>query len=256
MLKALSSAVTGLNAQRTRVDAIAVDLANIAAAGYKRNRTRFAELVSQEIEKQGIPVAAEGRPARAGSGVRAESADKVLLAGETVKTERPFDLLIEGEGYFRVVLPGGEEVYTRNGCFTYDKEGNLYCSSGYRLEGVSLPEGWDKVIVSPDGRVSAEKDGSVIDAGQITLYRFSSMAALKPAGSFHFYLDEEAGEAIPGTPGSEGFGVIRQGYLETSNVDLTGEITGLIEAQTVYGFNARSVRIVDEMWGMANNLRK
>lgn len=256
MLRALNSGGSGLNAQQLKVDTLANNLANMNTPGFKKSRTDFSELVSQEVVDSGIPVARGSSNTVVGSGVRVVEVVKNFKSGSIIETGRSLDLAVQGEGFFKVVTTGGEEFYTRDGSFSLNPDGSLVTSSGYNLEGIQFTPGSDKLIVSPDGTVKVEESGNVTEAGQIQLYKITGAAGLTAVGENLFSFDESAGEAVSGSPGSEGFGTVRQGYLETANIDLVEEMAGLIEAQRAYGFNARTVRTADEMWSMANNLRK
>ncbi len=256
MLKALRSGSAGLNAQQLRVDVLANNMANVNTTGFKKSRADFSELVNQELLNSRIPVARSANSAKTGSGVRVAQIIEVYSQGNIIETGRPLDLAVQGEGYFKVLLPDGEERYTRNGSFSPDQEGNLVTPSGQILEGIQLKPGSDKVIVSPDGSVKCEKSGSFTNAGRITLHKFSNMNGLRVSGESLFSFDETAGEVISGVPGSTGFGTVRRGCLEMANVDTVEEMAGLMEAQRAYGLNARAVRTVDDMWGVANNMRK
>lgn len=256
MLKALGSGASGLNAQQLRVDVLANNLANVNTPGFKKSRADFSELISQELLNSGIPVARGSESAAVGGGVRVAQVTRIYKPGNIIETGRPLDLAVAGEGFFKVVLPGGEERYTRDGSFSLDPEGYLVTPSGGRLEGIQLTPGAEKVDVSPDGTVRVEAAGELTEAGQITLYKFTGTNSLVAMGENLFALDDPAGETLAGPPGSQGLGTVRQGCLEMANVDLVEEMSGLVEASRAYGFNARTVRTVDEMWGMANNLRK
>ena len=256
VLRALTSGTSGLNAQQTKVDTLANNLANINTTGFKRSRAEFSELIDQELEKGGIPVGAGNQNVTLGSGVYVAGVVKDFKPGGIIETGQPLDLAIQGEGFFKVLTPGGEERYTRDGSFSLDQEGNLVITSGCKLDGIQLEPGSNKIAVSPEGTVKAGEADSATEAGQITLYRFTNMNGLKAEGENLFSLDQAAGAAVSGNPGSEGFGSLRQGALETANVDLVEEMANLIEAQRAYGFTSRTVRTADEMWGLANNMRK
>jgi len=255
VLRALCSGASGLNAQQLKIDATANNLANINTTGFKKMRMNFSQLVNQLLENSGIPTEPGNREITAGSGVRAADAVVVFDPGNLVETGRELDLAVQGDGFFKVVR-GNEEYYTRDGTFSLDGSGNLVSPGGCGLEGVQLESGTSKVTITADGVVKAEGPNGVTEAGQINLYKFTSMAGLKLEGENLFSFDNAAGEVISGTPASPGYGIVKQGFLETANLDLTEEMTSLIEAQRLYSFNARTVRTVDEMWGMANNLRK
>ena len=176
-----------------------------------------------------------------------------LMPGQLLETQRPLDLAVIGEGFFKVVLPGGEERYTRDGTFSLDANGNITTPSGYILDGIQMPPGSSDFTIAADGIVSVNDGGEITETGQIKIYKFSSASALKPEGENLF---SAVGEALEGAPGSDGFGTIRQGCLEASNVELTEEMANLIVAQRAYSFSARIMRTADEMFGLANNLRK
>lgn len=256
MLKALSSGASGLNAQQVKVDVIGNNLANVNTTGFKRSRSEFLELVGQEVARHGLPVSRDAADIKSGSGVGVDRVARIFEPGEMIETGRPLDLAIQGEGFFKVLMAGGGEGYTRDGSFNADQQGNLVTSSGHRLEGIELPPGYDRVSVASDGKVTVEKSGSVTEAGQIMLHRFANPEGLTAGGGNIFLINQAAGETSSGNPGSREFGAVRQGALELSNVNLVEELTSLIEAQRAYGFSAKVVRTADEMWGMANNMRK
>lgn len=257
VLKALTSGASGLNAQQLKVDILANNLANINTPGFKKGKTGFAELVSQEILNSGIPVAAASISDVLGSGVRVADVTKGYEQGNLVETGAPLDLAIQGEGFFKVLLPDGEERYTRDGSFTLDPEGNIVTTAGCKLEGIQLTPGSSKINVASDGTVRVvNEDQTTTEAGQIQLYIFTNMPGLQAEGENLFSFNGNAAEVLAGYPGTGRVGVVRQGYLEMANVNLVDEMMNLIEAQRAYGFNTRVVRTADEMWSMANSLRK
>ncbi|MFX4261934.1 flagellar hook-basal body protein [Pelotomaculum propionicicum] len=256
MLRAISGAASAMNALQIKTDTIANNLANVNTTGYKKSRTDFTELVGQELGSGGIPVGAGSQDQKkptVGGGVIVSGIANNLMPGQLLETQRPLDLAVFGEGFFKVVQPGGEERYTRDGTFSLDAAGNLVNPSGYILEGVKMAPGAADFNIAADGKISVNDAGEITEAGQINIYKFSSASALKAEGENLF---SAVGEAVEGVPGSDGFGTIRQGCLEASNVDLTEEMASLIEAQRAYSFSARIMRTADEMFGLANNLRK
>lgn len=256
MLRTIAGAASAMNAQQIKTDTIANNLANINTTGFKKSRADFSELVSQELGHSGIPVNADSQDQKdcvVGSGVMVSGVAKDFRPGSLLETQRPLDLAVIGEGFFKVVLPGGEERYTRGGTFSLDLDGNVTTPSGYILDGIQLPPGTVDLNIAADGIVSVSEEGEITEAGQINIYRFRSASELKAEGEnlFSAVVDPEEG-----VPGSEGFGTIRQGWLEASNVDLTEEMTNMIVAQRAYSFSARIMSTADDMLGLANNLRK
>ncbi len=252
MLRALYNGATGLRARQLKVDVTANNLANTNTTGFKKSRAEFSELVSQELKNYGIPAPFEG--AGVGSGVSVERISVIFKPGNIIETGRKSDLTISGEGFFRVVR-GNDVRYTRNGAFELDMAGNLVLIDGFKLDGIKVEPGTEKIKVDASGMVTSEGTEGVVEAGRIMLYKFADIDGLVAEGGTHF-LFSGMGAAESGSPGSEGFGAVRQGFLEAANVDFAEEMANLIEAQRAYGFDARVVRTTEEMWGMANNLRK
>lgn len=259
MIRTLWNGATGVAGHQVRLDAAANNLANINTTGYKKQRTSFADLLTSEMESSGRPVSlAPGSTAKQGSGTAVVAVYRGWNQGNFLETGRPLDLLIEGEGFFRVEKPGGEDLYTRDGNFYLDQEGKLVNSSGYVLLGdLELSGALDSLNVGSTGLLTAQNsDGELVEVGQLTLYRFSSPGNLEAAGENTFRATSGSGAPAELEPGSEGVGVIRQGMLEASNVDALEEMTEIMETQRSYQFNLRSVRAADEMWSIANNLRR
>ncbi|MBM7854231.1 flagellar basal-body rod protein FlgG [Desulfohalotomaculum tongense] len=263
MLKTIQSGRSGLLAQQLQMAAIGNNLANINTSGYKRDETKFAELVRQKMGNTGIPVLPGGEEQipEVGGGVQLVEMGKAFEQGDLQKTGRPLDLAIEGEGFFGLKKPGGETVYTRSGSFSLI-DGRIVNAAGCELlmtkDGKPVKEKdleklktAGEILVERDGRVTAvNSKGQREVVGEIKLYRFENPRALIPAGQNMF--TAQPGGEVP----KEITGKIHQGYLEKSNVDIIKEMTKLIEAQKAYSFNARSIKTADQMWSMANNLRR
>lgn len=205
----------------------------------------------------GLPVAAENNQVGLGGGVRVANVDRIYDLGNIVETGMMMDLAIGGEGFFKVLLPDGEERFTRDGSFRFDQDGSIVTSAGYKLEGVQLAPSAGKINVCPDGTIMAKDEGEdTTRVGQIRLYMFTNMSKLHAVGENLYSFTGNTGEVLTGRPGVEKFGELKPGFIEAANVGLVEEMTNLIEAQRAYGFNTRIVRTADEMWSMANNLRK
>lgn len=257
MIKSLANGASGMRAQQTKMDIIGNNIANVQTTAYKRSKPNFSEMVRQALGDQGIPAAESPRPSE-GSGVQVVSIQRVLDQGNLLETKRQLDLAIEGRGYFKVLSPDDTEFYTRDGSFLMNSEGMIVTASGYTLEtDFTLDPEVVAFTVDTKGNVRTRlADGSEEEAGKIELYTFAAPEALRAEGNNLFTETEASGEAVAGEPGEEGFGVIRQGYLESSNVELTQEMVSMIEAQRAYSLNARTIQTADQMWSQANNLRK
>jgi flagellar basal-body rod protein FlgG len=259
MIRTLWNGASGAAGHQARLDAAANNLANINTTGYKKQRVVFADLLTREMETSGRPVnLLPGSTARQGGGTAVVATCRGWEQGNVLETGRSLDLMIEGEGFFRLEKTGEEELYTRDGNFFLDAEGRLVNSAGYvLLDNLELTGAPDSLAISPNGLVTArDAGGELIELGQLTLCRFISPGNLEAAGENMFRPTTGSGAPVELVPGGEGAGMVRQGLLELSNVDTVEEMTGMIEAQRSYQFNLRSVRAADEMWGITNNLRR
>ncbi len=266
MLRALSTGAAGLTAQQIRLDTCANNLANINTYGYKKQGVSFADLLYQEMGREGIPAERKAPPGAntpgptppEGSGVRVAAVSRDFCPGSLIRTGRPLDVAIQGKGFFRVRLPGGAYAYTRAGMLTVDADGRLITQQGYPLEPeIILPPGYQSVTLHSDGRVTIiNSDRQQEEVGRLALYSFTNPAGLAARGENLYLPTAASGEPVEYYPGTGGAGTLIQGCLEASNVDLTIELTSLIEAQRIYQLNLRVISSADEMWSMANNLRK
>ena len=252
MIKTLCTSASGLNSQQFRIDTSANNIANVNTSGFKKIRPLFSELIQQPAVYLGNPASL---PTTSGAGVRVAKAAKYFSSGDIVNTGRDLDLLIKGEGFFRV-LRDGQVFYTRDGVFSIDNNGFMVSGKDYILDGVRLNEGTTSVNVQPDGTVRGVDLNGEYEAGFIDLYRFEKLAMLTMEGENLYSYHGAPEEIYSGVPGSPNYGAIAQGFLETPNFRLVDELTTLIEAQRAYGLNVRTMRAADEMWSVANNMRK
>lgn len=257
-VSALSVARTGLEAQDLRMRVIANNLANIGTTGFKRDRANFATLAYQDMRVAGERSSAETAYATGinlGTGVALQSTSQILTQGTLNTTGNGFDMALDGDGYFQVELPGGLTAYTRAGNFTLSAEGQLVTQQGYSvLPAITIPEGAQAVTVAPDGIVSAMLPGQSdpVELGQIQTASFANPAGLLGVGDNFLTETGASGSAQLGNPGENGRGNIRQGMLESSNVNVVEELVDMIEAQRAYEINSKMVSAVDEMLRNAN----
>ncbi|MCX5671306.1 MAG: flagellar basal-body rod protein FlgG [Planctomycetota bacterium] len=260
MMRAFSAAATGMNAQQLIVDTIANNLANINTVGFKRTQVDFQDLVYLQMAEAGREVAA-GIQAPSGleigCGVRPASTLKIHTQGEAENTGRNLDLMIEGDGFFKISLPSGEARYTRDGSIRVNAKGNLVTSSGYLVEpALTIPNNTRAVSIGQDGTVTifSGTNNTATNAGQITLVRFANPSGLRAEGENLLAETPASGTPVTGTPGQDGMGNIRQGFLERSNVQMVQELVNLITAQRAYEINSRAIRAGDDMLTTANRL--
>lgn len=261
MLRSINTSAAGIDAQAKRVDVIAHNIANINTTAYKKQRVSFAELYYSKVAKPGIPASGNppnNTPILEGSGVKIKNTDRDFEQGAIIQTGRELDLAIQGKGFFEVEHPNGSLAYTRNGILNVDENGWLITAQGYRLTApIEIPPGYRDISIAPIGIVTGKNsEGDIEELGHLFLVDFTNPEGLEAIGENLFLATEASGEIWEGMPGQEGFGQIRQGYLENSNVFLAEEITELIEAQRAYQLNSRALQAADEMWAMANSLRR
>jgi flagellar basal-body rod protein FlgG len=262
MMRSLWTAGSGMTAQQFNIDTIANNLANVNTAGFKKSRVDFQDLLYQSVRYAGTPVTQGAQiptGIQIGHGVRPVATQKIFTQGTFQQTDNPLDLVIEGEGFFQVLMPDGTVAYTRDGAFKMDGEGRLVTSDGFTLEPeILVPSNTVTVSVGTDGTVSAVLDGESEpqNLGSIELVRFVNPAGLQSFGRNLLLATAASGEPILGTPGLEGFGAIAQGYLEISNVGVVEEMVNMIIAQRAYETNSKAIQASDEMLQTANNLRR
>jgi len=258
MLRAFSTAATGMDAQQMMVDVIANNLANVNTNGYKRTQVNFQDLLYIKMQEAGREISA-GITApsglEVGSGVKTASTTKNFMVGELQKTGNSLDCAIQGDGFFQVLLPNGEYRYTRDGAFQKNAEGEIVTASGYPLSpGFSIPDEALSVDISLDGTVSVQTPSGIQVVGTLELYRFPNNAGLSSDGGNLYQETEASGTAVSGNPGENGYGTILSSYLEKSNVQMVNELVNLITAQRAYEINSRCIRVGDEMLREMNQL--
>lgn len=262
MLRALRTAALGMKAQQTGVDNIAHNLANANTTGYKRSNVIFQDLLYQNVQAQGQAEANGGAtPAtlQIGHGAAPVSTMRNFTQGGLEQTGNSFDLAINGDGFFQIRMPDGSVSYSRDGALTISDEGYLMTQTGLQLEpDISIPIDATEIHVSMDGivKVKFEGDADYTDVGQIELARFSNPAGLMAEGGNLYSSTEASGEPSIATPGQDGLGTVRQGFLEVSNVDVVQEMVNLISAQRAYEINSKMVTTSEEMLQVANNVKR
>ncbi len=258
MLRAFSTAATGMTGQQKMVDVIANNLANVNTSGFKRSQVNFQDLLYVTMEEPGTEIASginSPTGVEVGSGVRAASTTKVFTAGELQNTGNPLDIAIAGDGFLQVTMPNGDLRYTRDGSLMINGTGQLVTSSGYALQpSITISEG-SSVTIEKDGSVNVtEPSGARSVAGTIQLARFPNASGLSSEGDNLYAQTDASGTYTTGTAGDNGFGKIQSGFLEKSNVQMVTELVNLITAQRAYEINSRAIRAGDDMLQTANNI--
>ena len=255
MIDALYISASGLRSEQKQIDVISNNVANMQTPGFKRSRVNFVEVAAS-----GMPVAgAQEGAASHGNGTRILSTSTMFSPGELRMTQNPTDLAIEGDGFFELAGTDGAMVYTRDGQFRVDAEGNLVSVQGLPLShGIQIPLGAADVRVAANGEVTALLAGDTerSSLGSIELTTFAAPDALTSIGDSGFSATDTAGAPSYGQPGDAGFGKLQQGYVELANVEMIDEMSALVMAQRAYQLNARVLQASDQVLETINNLRR
>jgi flagellar basal-body rod protein FlgG len=261
-MQALRIAATGMDAQQKRVEVVSNNIANMSTTAYSARRAEFADLHYQQLRAPGAISSSTGLIAPAGIelglGVRTSAISVNVEQGSLRQTGGDLDLAVEGRGYFEVTLPSGDPAYTRDGAFKKTGEGLIVNSEGYPLAGdITIPQDARSITINANGEVFAYYDGQTggQQIGTLTLSIFVNEKGLEAMGGNLFRETEASGAPIPGEPGLDGRGSIRQGFLEESSVDVVQQIADLIEAQRGYELNSKVISAADEMLGSTTQIR-
>jgi flagellar basal-body rod protein FlgG len=252
-------AKTGLDAQQTRMNVISNNLANVNTTGFKRDRAVFEDLLYQNIRQAGGQTGADTQAAtgfQLGTGVRVMATEKIVAQGNMQTTENSLDIAIAGDGYFQVAQPDGTIAYTRDGNFNLDNAGQIVTGSGQLLQpAITVPANASSVTIGQDGTVSVELQagGGAQVLGQLQLARFINSAGLQAMGQNLLKETPASGAPQVGNPGADGMGILMQGALEASNVNVVEEMVSMIETQRAYEINSKAISTVDGMLQYLNN---
>ncbi len=261
MTRSMWISATGMMAQQLNIDVIANNLANVNTTGFKKSRVDFEDLMYQKLSSTNNFFDAEkqGQPVQIGLGVRSTGVPKVYTGGSFQQTGNNLDLAIEGEGFLQVRMPDGSIGYTRSGILRKDGEGYVSTPDGFLLEPtIQIPDNVKELYISPEGVVSISKIDSAENEviGQIYLVNFPNPAGLESKGRNILLQTPSSGTPTEAAPGLEGLGVLAQGYLEGSNVDIAEEMIKMIIAQRSYEINSKAIQTSDELLSMTNNLKR
>ena len=262
MIRSLWSSATGMQAQTLNIDIISNNLANVGTSGFKKSRADFQDLLYQTLRSPGVASSADTQVPtgiQVGHGVRPAATQKMFTQGEFKHTQNQLDMAIEGNGFFHIIQPSGENAYTRAGTFKLDSDGRVVTSDGYPMEPeLTVPADAIAISIGTDGTVSVllPGDNQPSTIGNIELATFVNPAGMNSIGRNLYTPTASSGDATTGTPGEDGYGTIAQGYLEMSNVSVVDEMVNMIVAQRAYETNSKAIQASDEMLQTATNLRR
>lgn len=260
MMRALTAAASGLEAQQANIERISNDIANVNTDGYKRSRTEFQDLMYETIKEPGGSLGASAQSPvgiQAGMGVKVGAAHKIFEQGPSKMTYHPYDLLIEGQGFFPVSMPSGEIAYTRTGAFHLDGQGRLQTSGGAQLvPPITVPVTATNLVIQPNGEVKAVMPNmSEVVLGQIQLVNFQNPQGLNAMGAGLYKPTLASGQPLQGIPGENGMGPIQQGALEGSNVNIANSMVDMITTQRSYEMGTKVMGVADQMLGSTANIK-
>ncbi len=274
MIRGIYTGSTGMMAQQARLDTIANNLANVDKTGYKRDLTlfkAFPDMLIRRINDDGQGITPAGSydtmpyVGKLGTGVEVNEVYTQFDQGSMQRTESPFDLALEGQGFFTVMTERGER-YTRNGTFTINEEGILVNHNGYAVMGENGPIRLQKnnFMVNERGEVlvnaamSPEPEDVVgmtqnnweqpVVIDRLKLADFENIRELKKEGESLYTDTEYSGPPLP----PQQLKVV-QGFLEKSNVNAVREMVEMIEVQRSYEANQKSITSGDQTLGKLIN---
>lgn len=253
MIRSLWIAKTGLDAQQTQLDVISNNLANVGTNGFKRSRAVFEDLLYQTLRQPGAQSSQQTtipEGLQIGTGVRPISTARVHTQGNLQQTSNQFDVAINGQGFLQVQMPDGTFGYTRDGSLRMDAQGQLVTSNGFPVSPtVTIPANAQSVTIAQDGTVSVTLQGSATpqQVGTLQLANFINAAGLQAVGQNLYVETAASGTPTSGTPGTNGLGLLSQGYVETSNVNVVEELVNMIQTQRAYEINSKAIQTSDQM---------
>lgn len=251
MMRLLLTAATGMEAQQQNIDVISNNLANLNTTAFKKSRANFHDLLYQTVRAPGQnattgTVVPSG--IQIGSGTRLSSVDKMYQTGAPRMTGNDADMMIEGDGFFRVQMDDGSVAYTRDGNFKWDNSGRLVTADGFPIiEEIVKPQGATELVVGIDGVVTVNVNGQKQQLGQIQLANFINPKGLLSKGRNLYTATEASGDPIVGSPNQNGLGAVYNGQLESANVNIVEEMVNMITGQRAYEMNSKVISTGDQM---------
>lgn len=253
MMRSLWISKTGMEAQQTQLDTISNNLANVSTNGYKKAHAVFEDLMYQNLRQAGansteqttVPTGLQ-----VGLGTRAVATSRSFSQGNLQQSANNLDVAVLGNGFFEIQMPDGTTGYTRDGSFQVSSTGQLVTNNGYPVQpGITIPAAAQSVTIGSDGTVSVTLAGqsAAQTVGQLQIANFVNPAGLDPKGQNIFAETAASGTAQSGTPGQSGLGTLRQGFVETSNVNVVEELVAMIQTQRAYELNSKAIQTSDQM---------
>ena len=253
MIRSLWISKTGLESQQVQMDVVANNLANVSTNGFKRARAVFEDLLYQTVRQPGAQSSQQTQlPSglQIGTGARPVATERLFTQGNLQQTGNDLDVAIQGHGFFQVLMPDGTTAYTRDGSFHSDANGQLVTSSGFPVQPtITVPANALSLTIGKDGTVSAKVPGSTtpVQVGTMQLATFINPAGLQAMCENLYVQTASSGTPNTNAPGTNGTGLLNQGYVETSNVNVVEELVNMIQTQRAYEINSKAIQTSDQM---------
>ncbi|HKC03570.1 MAG TPA: flagellar hook-basal body protein, partial [Sphingomicrobium sp.] len=239
------------------LDTIANNISNISTSGFKRTEVRFTEVLASQPDS-GVARADLGASAATSSGVRSDLMQMLNEQGKVESTGDPMDLAINGSGFIELMGAGGQTMLWRGGKLKVGDEGRLTTVSGLELKAnITVPGDTTNLEIGSDGVVRAKAGSSeeMVETGQIRLVKLDDPANVEVMDG-GLYRVRDGVQLTDARPGEDGAGMLVQGSVERSTVELNQEMVEMLMVQRAYAANAQIVQAADQLAGLANNLRK
>jgi len=253
MIRSLWISKTGLDSQQTQMDVIANNLANVSTTGFKRSRAVFEDLMYQTLRQPGAQSSQQTQISsglQIGTGVRPIATERIQTQGNLQMTGNNFDVAIQGAGFFQIQMPDGTTAYSRDGSFQLNNQGTLVTATGYPVQpAITIPANALNVTIGNDGTVTVVQSGSPtpVQIGSIQLATFINPTGLQSQGQNLYVESASSGAPTVSAPGTNGTGMMNQGYVETSNVNVVEELVNMIQTQRAYEINSKAITTSDQM---------
>jgi flagellar basal-body rod protein FlgG len=261
MIQALTTAATGMEAQQANIERISNDLANVNTDGYKRSRNEFQDLMYKTTKEAGGSIGAASQTPvgiQVGLGVKIGTVHKNFEEGPARITNNPYDVMIEGKGFFPVKMPNtGEVVYSRAGNFHIDSQGRFQLANGAQvIPEITIPSNALNIRISPSGEVKADlPNAGEATLGNLQLIDFQNEQGLDAMGDGLYRANLASGGPLQAVPGENGMGTLMQGALEGSNVNVANSMVEMISTQRAYEMGTKVMGTADKMWESTINIK-
>ena len=255
MFNVFATAKSGMNAYQEKLDYLSNDLVNSTTTGYKSTDIGFKDLLTETLDRKGTPL--NDKTAVNGTGVRLGMNYVKDKQGNLITTGNNTDLAIDGKGYFAAYQSDGSIAYTRDGSFKIDAQGDLVDSSGNRVvinEETGLAQRnpelkSEDLAIDQEGGISMMIDNQSVKIGTIPVFTAIGDKSFIQMGNNYYTPSDDAQVTL-----STDYDV-RQGFLESSNVDSGETFTEVILSQRAFQLSSKAMTVADDLWGMINGMR-